>query len=240
MNLANAKGERPPRIGINTDISGSPRQRATIPLDYIDAITHAGGLPIPLAPVEASLELLPELDGIVFIGGDDYQLGNHAGVPRDFSAVDPRRERIDFALAHRALECDLPTLGICCGFQLIVLAQGGRIHGDVPSETQSDILHKGVTPVDPAVSPLVHHDIHWHTPWQGLSPCRHRVNSHHHQAVSILPQEWSPLATADDGIVEAAAGPGTFQLGLQWHPEKEPQDPLNAHLMGSFIKAASR
>jgi putative glutamine amidotransferase len=51
---------------------------------------------------------------------------------------------------------------------------------------------------------------------------RHRVNSVHHQAVKdVAPGLVVEARSADDGVVEAVRldRPGTWCLGVQWHPE---------------------
>ncbi|MEE8142239.1 MAG: gamma-glutamyl-gamma-aminobutyrate hydrolase family protein, partial [Planctomycetota bacterium] len=86
---------------------------------------------------------------------------------------------------------------------------------------------------------LYRHVIRWHDTHFSLSSARDVVNSHHHQGVAQLPERWHPLATAEDGLVEAARGPGTFQVGVQWHPEREVEHPASRALMKAFLKTAA-
>ena len=45
------------------------------------------------------------------------------------------------------------------------------------------------------------------------------VNSLHHQAADSVAEGFTVVARAEDGVVEAIEGPGSFQLGVQFHPE---------------------
>lgn len=226
-----------PRIAVNCDIEGYPRKKATVPVDYLDAVQRAGGIPVMVPPVEGGVSLLGEVQGMLLIGGNDYRLANEAGIPNDFQAVDERREAMDIALAEHCLAADLPVLGICCGFQLLVLVAGGTLYGDLPSDAPGPVLHKRK-----GDGSLARHPVSWleEVPRLPIACGRHAVNSHHHQGIRDLAPEWRALAHSDDGLVEAASGPGRYQLGVQWHPEKDADAQLSRILMESFVEAARR
>lgn len=227
-------------IGINADVIQDEKPRQSLYLDYIDWVIDAGAVPLVLPAHESVLSALDRVDGVLFVGGDDYEAGNTNGVPRDFEAVAPRREAFDFRLAREVLRRDLPLLAVCGGFQLIALAGGGTIYGDLPSERPSDVRHRRVDPEQP----LDRHPVEWEAGvrtailGESISDGSYETNSHHHQAVRDLPEEWSPVATAPDGVLEAACGPGRFQLGIQWHPEKDRHDSLSRHIMDAFVRSA--
>ncbi|HEY9334352.1 MAG TPA: gamma-glutamyl-gamma-aminobutyrate hydrolase family protein, partial [Kribbella sp.] len=47
----------------------------------------------------------------------------------------------------------------------------------------------------------------------------------HHQALDVIAPGLKITARADDGTIEAAEVEGhTFALGVQWHPEENPED----------------
>lgn len=227
-------------IGINADVIHDEKPRQSLYLDYIDWVIDAGAVPVILPAHESVLGLLDRVDGVLFVGGDDYRAGNHRGVPRDFEAVAPRREAFDFQLAREVLRRDLPLLAVCGGFQLIALAGGGTIYGDLPSERPSDVRHRRAQPDEP----LDRHPIEWKAGSHAASAAltiadaSYETNSHHHQAVRDLPDRWSAVASAPDGVLEAACGPGRFQLGVQWHPEKDRDDPLSRQIMADFVRSA--
>lgn len=209
-------------------------------MDYVDFIDDAGAVPLLLAPTAASVELLDAADALLLTGGDDYVAGLHdaAERPQDFVAISPRRESFDFELATRALTRRIPLLGICGGCQLLALATGGRVIGDLPTEHPSPIAHRRAGDGDP----VVRHEIEWlvDDPRLPLPRGRFETNSHHHQAVAAVDAEWEVIAKADDGIVEAIRGPGDFQFGVQWHPEKDRGDAISRELIASLVRASQR
>ena len=233
-----------PRIAINCDIEAvagvPPRRKATLPLDYLDFIRQGGGTPCPIPPGDGAdvVQWLRDVDGALFIGGDDYRLANQSGEPHDFVAVDEQRERDDVLLARDALAHDLPVLGICCGFQLLVLVAGGGLHGDLPSEAPSAVVHKRRQ----ENAPFASHAIEWRDPQArvDIPAGAHQVNSHHHQGVCSVPRDWQVLARSEDGLVEAVAGPGRFQVGVQWHPEKDLTSALSKALARALVDSARR
>ena len=68
---------------------------------------------------------------------------------------------------------------------------------------------------------------------------RIEVASFHHQALGgpgdgVLAAGWS-----DDGVLEAVEIPDRrFAVGVQWHPEREPDARVNRGLFGGFCAAA--
>ncbi len=233
-----------PRIAINCDLqaeAGSGRSpRSFLYLDYLDYIAEAGGLPVVIPPVPGAAELLDGVDGLLLTGGDDYRLGlaeGDAPEPLHFVAIPPRREASDIELLVAARRRRLPTLGICAGFQLQVLLSGGEVYGDLESERgPGDVRHRR----DAAQEPLPRHAVEWldSSERPAVAAGHYEVNSQHHQAVRRLPDDWSPLARAPDGVVEAAVGPGPLELGVQWHPEKSRDEPLSQRMIAALITAA--
>jgi gamma-glutamyl-gamma-aminobutyrate hydrolase PuuD len=80
--------------------------------------------------------LLDQLDGFLFIGGDDYHPERYGGRPQHVEELTPeRRDRFDFLLAERIIaRPNLPVLGICGGMQLLCLARGGALIQDLATE----------------------------------------------------------------------------------------------------------
>jgi len=105
--------------------------------------------------------------------------------------------------------------------QILVLYNGGVLHQDIETEVPNSINHNITT-----------HDIVFHESFLGFkAKQRHSVESRHHQAVSLLPDNFRVCATAPDGIIEAIAGDNCF--GLQWHPES---DETGVHIYRAFVE----
>jgi putative glutamine amidotransferase len=65
------------------------------------------------------------------------------------------------------------------------------------------------------------------------------VNSYHHQGIKTLSEHLLPVATAEDGLIEAVAMPEKkFVLAVQWHPEFNYHlDDDNFRLFVEFVRA---
>lgn len=228
-----------PRVAVSCDVTLTEPPKLTVHLAYVDYLTRLGVTPMVLPPSLEALAWLDVVDGVLLVGGDDYRLGNTQGTPADFVAVAERREHFDIALARELLDRDVPVLGVCGGFQLLALVGGGAIYGDLPTEAPpSSIRHRRAS----ADEPLAVHSVQWSGPVGfdgGLRAGTYRVNSHHHQAVRVLPGRWQTLAASDDGVIEAARGPGAFQVGVQWHPERATGCALSDGVARAFVAAAA-
>jgi putative glutamine amidotransferase len=65
------------------------------------------------------------------------------------------------------------------------------------------------------------------------------VNSSHHQCLNQLGKDLVATAWAEDGIVESVQDPNRpFALGIQWHPEDMPDDPLQRRIFQALVAAA--
>ena len=103
-----------------------------LPRSYVDAVQRAGGIALMLPPDERAMDdpdaLLDLVDGLVLAGGADIDPDAY-GSERHTETVGtvPERDTFEIALTRRALERDLPLLGICRGMQLMNVARGGTL-----------------------------------------------------------------------------------------------------------------
>jgi putative glutamine amidotransferase len=190
---------------------------ALIPLDYVNAVERAGGVPLLVPPVEEGItEMLDALDGIVFSGGADVDPSRYgAEAHPETDTPQARRDAAELALLTAALERDLPTLAICRGFQLLNVARGGDLVQHLPEEVGHD-EHKQVP------GEFVEHavEVKEGTRLAGIVHGRPDVSSHHHQGLGKLGDGLVETAWAHDGTLEGVEDPSLrFALGVQWHPE---------------------
>src|SRR3954454_22942942 len=114
-----------PVIGICTALERArwgvwDAEAAILPRSYLLHVQRAGGLGILLAPdpvaTEQPDELLDLLDGLLLIGGADIHPAAYGAQPDPRTeATYPERDAFELALARRALERELPFLGVCRG-----------------------------------------------------------------------------------------------------------------------------
>src|SRR5918999_593885 len=104
---------------------------------YVDAIQAAGGLAYMIPPDAATADdpdaALDVLDALVLAGGADVDPMSYGTEPhRCTTGTRPERDAAEIPLARRALERDLPLLGICRGMQLMNAALGGSLIQHLP------------------------------------------------------------------------------------------------------------
>jgi putative glutamine amidotransferase len=213
-----------------------------LPESYVKAIHRAGAIAIMMPPdpaVAAEPDLVLDLlDGVLLAGGADIDPDSYGETSRHARTVGtvPARDAFEIAIARRALDRDLPLLGICRGMQLLNVARGGSVIQDLPE-------HFG-------------HTDHMRTPgtfdgndhFVRLTPGtiaaraagtdRPAAKSHHHQGIERLGDGLviSGWAETDD-LPEAIEDPTRhFALGVQWHPEADDR----SQLVGALVAAARR
>ena len=211
---------------------------------YLQAVREAGG-----EPVEISLSLSPaelkraaeSLDGFVLPGSPaDVE-------PRRFGSVghaknappDKRREHTDDGLLDHALASGKPVLAICYGAQLLNVHLHGTLVQDIPSEIRHATDHDGGAGRNESLHYI---RIEGGELAELAGGSNARVNSSHHQSVGKPGRGLRVAARAPDGIIEAlqwTAGPG-WALGVQWHPERMPEDRFAAALFRRLVKEAQK
>ena len=189
---------------------------------YINSILMNGGVPylIPVTDnVEVLRQIVAQLDGIVFTGGEDFEPAyfgeeNH----EKLGEVNVTRDTYDLTLFKLATDRNIPTLGICRGLQLINVAMGGTLYQDLPAEKPSDINHRqeeaGTVPTHSVsvVDGSVMHQI--------LGEKEIQVNTFHHQAIEKLAPGLKIVGWSNDSVPELIeAYPHRQILGTQFHPE---------------------
>jgi putative glutamine amidotransferase len=247
-----------PKIGITTnyvdrkECKDGKRQRGLenqdllmSTVDYSDLIKAAGGLPI-LIPIldfkdQALIqEYLETIDGLILTGGPDIHPSLYGQPPKEgLKETVIKRDRFELQLLKTALATNTPVLGICKGIQLINVFFGGQLYQDLSNERESTINHRGsfkdktkvIHEVTFEEGSILHQVFHKRT----LA-----VNSFHHQGISILGENLTPIAFSEDGLIEGVIyDKKPMILGVQWHPEMMfiPYEE-QLHLIKHFINEA--
>ena len=208
-----------PLIGISLGWSGT---KNSVSNTYINSVLMNGGVPylIPVTDnVEVLRQIVSELDGIIFTGGEDFAPAYFGEEEHEhLGEVNVTRDTYDLTLFKLALNHNIPTLGICRGLQLINVAMGGSLYQDLPSEKPSDIDHyqdESGTIGTHSVSVVEGSAMH-----QILGEKEVQVNTFHHQAIKKLAPGLKIVGWANDSVPEMIeAYPSRNILGTQFHPE---------------------
>jgi putative glutamine amidotransferase len=212
---------------------------------YVDAIQAAGGLVYMIPPDEATAEepdgALDVLDALVLAGGADVDPASYGAEPhRCTTGTRPERDAAELPLARRALERDLPLLGICRGMQLMNVALGGTLIQHLPDDVGHGDHRRQLGSFDDA-----DHDVRLAPGSLAARACgepTHATKSHHHQGVDrlgegLVASGWSVL----DDLVEAIEVPDArWALGVQWHPEVDPASGVIAALVREAAEPAAK
>ncbi|MEY2515311.1 MAG: putative glutamine amidotransferase [bacterium] len=241
-----------PVIGICTPLeharwNGWHARAYLLPTSFVEPVRRAGALALLPAPDPALVanpdELLDRLDGLMLAGGADLDPASYGEPPHPLTLDhDSERDAFEIALVRRALERDLPLLGICRGMQVMNVACGGTLHQHLP-ELLGHEHHRRV----PGSFDGADHDVRL---LAGSLAARaageqlHATKSHHHQGVDrvgdgLQVTGWSLI----DELPEAIEAPANrFALGVQWHPEADERSRLIAALVAeaAAARAAAR
>lgn len=222
---------------------------------YIDYVAEAHlrllvrlkTLPVLVPVVDGARACIPgyvkDMRGLLLVEGEDIEPKHFRATRGNYKYLEkthPLKDEIELQLIRHALRNGLPILGICRGSQLLNVACGGTLFGDVQKEKKSRLKH-----ID-----FAHYDTYRHlisilagTPlqkWYGRETLR--VSSYHHQGIRGLAPRFQAMAHAKDGLIEAYFDPqADFVVGLQFHPERMLEEPAgNWRIWTAFAKAVRR
>jgi gamma-glutamyl-gamma-aminobutyrate hydrolase PuuD len=229
---------RRPLVGITCEVVKQKPFFAEFDLScdyrYVRAILRAGGTPVllPINPLARHADrLIGKMDGLVIVGGADIHPSFYG--EKTSEKVQPMyrgRTYFEMRTYRAAQKHKIPVLAICYGMQLLNIIHGGTLHRDIPSELTVAADHRSKE------RPL--HRVHvqkgslYHEIFRRTSFV---VHSEHHQAIKELGRGLRATVISDDGIIEAIEGPPRT-IAVQWHPERQPKDPVQVRLFRYFVR----
>ena len=241
--------EQKPRVGIPWRTREEELQQNVEKLTYyFDAVRRAGGEPVhvSLGSGDAELKLrAAELDGFVLPGSPAdvdparYGESKHAKTV----TLDADRDRTDIVLLDHALATHKPVLAICYGCQILNVHEGGTLVQDIPSAKPGTEAHGKTDLAASATTGDLEHDaaLASDSQLQKLAGAEHvRINSSHHQSIDRPGEKLRVTARGTDGIIEGVElqSPRDWVIGVQWHPERMPDDLFAQKLFAEFVGAA--
>ena len=250
-NRHSSQSENKPRVGIPWRTREEERQGNVEKLNYyFDAVTRTGGVPehvsLGLSDAELSKQL-GDLDAFVLPGSPaDVDPARYAE-PRHpkTKMLDGDRDRTDSIILEHALSQHKPVLAICYGCQILNVHQGGSLVQDIPAEKPGTEPH-GKT--DLAASATAKDLEHGATLAEGshlqklAGSTEVQINSSHHQSIDRPGEKLRVTARGTDDIIEGVElqSPDDWVVGVQWHPERMPEDAFAQKLFVDFVRAARK
>jgi putative glutamine amidotransferase len=241
-----------PRVGIPWRTTDEELKNNREKLDYyFEALRSAGADPQEVSLRQTPDELakqLNKLDAFVLPGSPADVDPHRYGAPRHpkTKTLDPNRDSTDEAILAHAFSSSKPVLAICYGCQILNVYLKGSLIQDIPDirpDRPQAVAHGSTDLVAGAKSGDQAHDAvlaagSLLAKLAGSSVAH--INSSHHQAIDKPGGKLRITARAPDGTVEGLewTGDSNWVVGVQWHPERMPNDPLAQRLFQEFVAAA--
>lgn len=254
-----------PLIGLTTYLQRGTwgdwsEEAAILPASYLRAVVDAGGSPVLLPPIGTEEAALDGLHGLVVVGGTDVGAERYGARPHPLTRAQPARDEHDLRLTRAALARGLPLLAICRGAQILNVAGGGTLHQHVPEAVPGSDYRREV-----GVFGSVDFETRPGSAARALLGERASAPCYHHQSLDRIAPGYRVTAAAADGTVEviepespapgasgssgsagsaessgssesgSGAAPAGFVLGVQFHPEQNPED---GRVFAGFLTAA--
>jgi putative glutamine amidotransferase len=238
-----------PLIGIVPDYKeGCPNGYSTrnyyaLRANYVEMINKAGGAAIMLTyDYDLIDSYLESLDGLMVVGGYFDIHPKRYGENEVHPAVklNDIRENFEHELGRKAIQTQVPILGICNGMQLINVLHGGKVIQHIPDEgNYMNHEQSHLEGYNDYCTP--YHDVEIEKNsqlFEIVGQLKITTNSSHHQAAKFAGEGLKTVARALDGVIEAIEKTNhPFCLGVQWHPEFDVSS-ADKKIFEAFIKAA--
>jgi len=192
--------------------------------NYIKWIEDENVIILDAYTIKNTDSILKLADGIILTGGEDinpleYNNTTNLKVCGD---INYKRDTLERKLFDFALENKIPLIGVCRGMQMMNVASGGTLYGDIPTEIGTEVIHRN--------NGEVYHKIALCDTSTLIFPIETdtiMVNSWHHQGLKIMPNHLRVIARSFDGLAEAIVMDTSihpFMIAVQFHPERLGKD----------------
>jgi len=186
----------------------------------------------------------------------------------DMTISPDERTEFETALLREAMLLRKPVLGVCLGAQLINVTLGGSLYQDIPTQiadplnhrdqhnikiVEGTMLYKMFVTMNEHVAIMCHPECisgsqtmpgqeilnQVQNDREAVFSDKISIFSTHHQSVKSPGKGLIVSAMSSDGIIEAIELQDyPFLIGVQWHPEREPESIYTKLLFKAFIEAA--
>ena len=206
--------------------------------NYVKWIEDENVIILDAYTIKNTDSILALADGIILTGGEDIN-------PLEYNdtinikvcgAINFSRDTLERKLFDFAFKNKLPLVGVCRGMQMMNVASGGSLYGDIPTEIGTTVIHRNNGEV---MHEIVLCDTSSLIFPKGTDTIM--VNSWHHQGLKIMPNHLRVIARSFDGLPEAVVmdkSEHPFMIAVQFHPERLGKDnAIHQQMLESFHNA---
>jgi|TARA_B100000809_G_scaffold187456_1_gene185720 putative glutamine amidotransferase len=212
--------------------------------NYIKWIEDENVIILDAYTIKNTDSILVVADGIILTGGEDINPLEYNDTSNikvcgkiNFSRDTLERKLFDFAFKNK-----LPLVGVCRGMQMMNVASGGTLYGDIPTEIGTTVVHRNNGEVMHEIA-LSCENIKYINLIFPLLKDTFLVNSWHHQGLKDISQNLNVIARSYDGLPEAVVMNDSvhpFMIAVQFHPERLGKDnAIHKQMRSSFFRAIS-
>ena len=209
--------------------------------NYIKWMQYDNTIILDAYTIKNTDSILALADAIILTGGEDinpleYNDTINLSLCGD---INYQRDTLERKLFDFAFENKIPLIGVCRGMQMMNVAIGGTLYGDIPTQIGTTVIHRK--------NGEVNHEIVLCDTSSLIFPIGTdtiMVNSWHHQGIKIIPDYLRVVARSFDGLPEAVVMDKSvhpFMIAVQFHPERlEKNNPIHLRMRSSFFKEINK
>ena len=209
--------------------------------NYINWISKENTIILDAYTILNTDSILALADGIILTGGEDINplLYKDSVNLEVCETINDHRDTLELKLIDYAFKNQIPLVGVCRGMQLINVATGGTLYGDIPSQLGTEVVHRN--------NGEVMHEITLIEECPNIFPkgsSNFTVNSWHHQGLKDISESIKVVAESSDGLPEAIIVDQSvhpYMVAVQFHPERLGENhPITKRIKTSFYKAIEK
>ncbi len=212
--------------------------------NYVKWIEDENVIILDAYTIKNTDSILALADGIILTGGEDINPLEYNDTSNikvcgkiNFSRDTLERKLFDFAFNNK-----LPLVGVCRGMQMMNVASGGTLYGDIPTEIGTTVIHRNNGEVMHEIALSCNNPYYTNLIFPLLKDT-FLVNSWHHQGIKDISEDLLIIARSYDSLPEATimdTSVHPFMIAVQFHPERLGKDnAIHQQMRSSFFRAIS-
>ena len=210
--------------------------------NYVKWIEGDNILVLDAYTIKNTDSILSLADGIILTGGEDINPLEYNDTTniKVCGPINYSRDTLERKIFNYALKNKIPLVGICRGMQMMNVASGGTLYGDLPTEIGTQVIHRNEGEVIHDIV-LESKNRYYKSLIFPLEKDTFVVNSWHHQGLKNIGDNIHIIAKSYDGLPEAVVMDTTvhpFMIAVQFHPERlDVDNEIHNQMRASFFNA---